>query len=75
VNERRIRCGHKRKIPLIPKYGSTWEVAGDELTWLIRHAKIKAMASVDADGNIKIDYQLTDTLYLAPNRPATDGSV
>lgn len=60
------------KDPLNPEYRDTWEVAGNELTWLIRHAGVKATAHVDADGNIKIDYKLEDTLDLEPNRPDPD---
>jgi len=44
----------------------TWKVAGDELTWLLRHAHVKADVQVDTGGKVTINYRLTDTLDLRP---------
>lgn len=50
-----------------PNIRETWKVAGNDLTWLLRHAKVDGTAHVDQGGNVKIDYQVTDKLDLRPN--------
>lgn len=49
-----------------PEIRATWNVAGDELTWLLRHAQLNGTAHVSADGSIRIDYSIHDTLDLRP---------
>jgi len=41
-------------------------VAGNELTWLLRHAHVEGTAHVASDGSITIDYKISDTLDLRP---------
>jgi hypothetical protein len=60
------------KDPLNPKYRDTWKVAANELTWLIRNASVTPTVYVSKDGSFIIDYHLTDTLDLRPNRPEGD---
>ena len=50
-----------------PDIRATWKVAGNDLSWLLRHAKVDGTAHVDQGGNVKIDYQVTDKLDLRPN--------
>jgi len=54
--------------PFDPKYKPTWDVAKNELTWLIRHASVKAVGNAYKNGNILINYQLKDTLDLKVHR-------
>jgi len=49
-----------------PEIRATWGVAGNELTWLMRHARLDGTAHVGADGSIAIDYRISDTLDLRP---------
>ena len=49
--------------PLLKK--ETWQVAGNELTWALRHAQVKYWVEVGTDGTIKIQYRLYDTLDLS----------
>lgn len=49
-----------------PEIRKTWNVAGNELTWLMRHARLDGTAHVGSDGSIKIDYRISDTLDLRP---------
>lgn len=52
-----------------PNIRATWKVAGNELTWLLRHAEVKPTAiKVDKNGNISITYEVKDTLDLRANR-------
>lgn len=55
------------KDPLNPAYADTWRVAGNDLTWLLRHAGVTAVANVDPDGVINITYSLNDVLDLRPS--------
>lgn len=49
-----------------PDVRATWKVAGNDLSWLLRHATVDGTAHVDGKGNIKIDYQVRDQLDLQP---------
>lgn len=49
-----------------PEIAKTWAVAGNELTWLLRHAHVDGTAHVAADGSMTIDYRISDTLDLRP---------
>jgi hypothetical protein len=42
----------------------TWQVAANELTWLLRHARLDGTAHVAQDGSITIDYNIHDRLDL-----------
>lgn len=55
------------KDPLNPAYADTWRVAGNDLTWLLRHAGVMAVANVDIDGVINITYSVNDVLDLRPS--------
>lgn len=55
-----------------PEIRATWGVAGNELTWLLRHARLDGTAHVDADGSITIDYRISDTLDLRPGPGRSD---
>lgn len=50
-----------------PDIRATWGVAGNELTWLLRHAQLDGTAHVAADGSITIDYGISDVLDLRPS--------
>ncbi len=52
--------------PLSADSRATWEVAGDELTWLLRHARLDGTAHVSPSGEISIDYKISDVLDLRP---------
>lgn len=52
--------------PLNPAYRDTWNVAGNEMTWLLRHASVDTVANVAADGSITLNYTLSDVLDLRP---------
>ncbi len=53
------------KDPLNSKYADTWKVAGNELTWAVRHAGVSYTAVAKADGTIVIAYKLNDSLDLS----------
>jgi hypothetical protein len=55
------------KDPLNEKYQDTWKVAGNELTWMLRHASMETQVSVDAQGNISMKHHISDTLDLKPH--------
>lgn len=55
-----------------PAIRATWGVAGNELTWLLRHASLDGTAHVGADGSITIDYRISDTLDLRPGEGRSD---
>jgi len=50
-----------------PQVRKTWGVAGNELTWLLRHCELGGTAHVSKDGTISIKYQVDDTLDLTPH--------
>ena len=52
--------------PLDKSSIDTWKVAGNELTWLVRHASVEATVTRNADGVMNISYQLTDQFDLRP---------
>jgi hypothetical protein len=47
-----------------PKYKPTWDAGKNDLTWLVRHASVKAIGNAYKNGDILIKYQLNDTLDL-----------
>jgi hypothetical protein len=47
-----------------PNVQQTWGVATNELTWLLRHARLDGTAHVAKDGSISIDYGIHDKLDL-----------
>ena len=53
-----------------PEYRDTWRVAGNELTWLLRHASVSGSVNVSADGSISISHSLYDVfdLQASPGR-------
>jgi len=55
-----------RNNPLLHK--STWQVAANELTWVLRNATVKYFAEVDPQGSINIQYRLYDRLDLSPQK-------
>jgi RHS repeat-associated protein len=55
------------KDPLNPDYADTWNVALNELTWLIRHASVESTVSVDKNGSITINNVLSDVFDLRPS--------
>ncbi len=52
--------------PFDSSSADTWKVAGNELTWLLRHADVQTLANIDANGTITINYKVDDTLDLRP---------
>jgi hypothetical protein len=54
------------KNPLHLTYIDTWRVAFNELSWITRHASVKAVANVQSNGRMRIRYLLTDRLNLRP---------
>ncbi len=46
-------------------HGKTWAVAGNELTWAVRHAKVDYTATVKTDGTIVISFHLSDRFDLS----------
>lgn len=55
-----------RENPLLHK--STWMVAANQLTWLLRNATVKYFAEVNKKGVITIQYRLHDQLDLSPQK-------
>ena len=55
------------KDPFNPKYKDTWEVATNELTWLVRSATIKTIIIVTKDGNVFMNHSFKDKLDLRPS--------
>jgi RHS repeat-associated protein len=53
------------KDPFNPAYADTWKVAGNELTWAVRHATVTFTALAKADGVIVIGYKLNDSFDLS----------
>jgi len=54
-----------------PQVAKTWGVAGNELTWLLRHCELGGTAHVAKDGTITIKYEVNDTLDLTPHHKMT----
>ncbi len=50
----------------ITKHPETWGVAGNELTWILRHASVGGRADVTADGSMQITWTLYDVADLTP---------
>jgi hypothetical protein len=46
-------------------HAETWAVAGNELTWAVRHAQVDYTATVKTDGTIVVSYHLSDRLDLS----------
>jgi hypothetical protein len=59
-----------RANPLLHK--STWMVAANALTWVLRHAQVKYMVEVDYRGAINIEYRVYDQLDLTPQNERGD---
>jgi hypothetical protein len=55
-----------------PEIMKTWQVAGNELTWLLRHARLSGTAHVAQDGSISIDYEIHDRLDLSSSTGRSD---
>ncbi|PCH69220.1 MAG: hypothetical protein COC06_07905 [Bacteroidales bacterium] len=49
------------------EYNPTWQVACNELTWLLRSIPVNYTAEADVVGKITISYNFTDTFDLRPN--------
>lgn len=49
-------------------HGETWAVAGNDLTWAVRHAQVDYTATVKSDGTIVISYHLSDTFDLSSQK-------
>ncbi|PKQ60787.1 hypothetical protein BZG02_18125 [Labilibaculum filiforme] len=49
------------------EYSPTWQVACNELTWLLRSVPVRYRAQADTSGKITISYRFTDTFDLRPN--------
>lgn len=56
----------------LARYEDTWNVAGNELSWLLRGVDINSRAIVDKDGSFTIIYHFEDTLDLRPNRSSSN---
>jgi RHS repeat-associated protein len=54
------------------EYQNTWEVARNQLTWMIRHATVGGRADVAADGSMQITWTLHDVAYLTPKTTRSD---
>ncbi len=54
------------KDPLNPKYRATWEVAGNELTWLVRNTNVTSTVNVAADGTMTLSHSFSDVFDLRP---------
>ena len=50
-----------------PENRQTWEVASNELTWLLRHASVSTTYTVSETGQIQMNHTLNDTLDLRPS--------
>jgi RHS repeat-associated protein len=46
-------------------HGETWAVAGNDLTWSLRHASVEYTATVKTDGTAVVSYHLSDGLDLS----------
>lgn len=55
-----------------PNVKKTWQVAGNEQTWLLRHCQLDGTAHVAKDGTITIDYKVNDRLDLTPHGKVDD---
>lgn len=44
----------------------TWQVAGNSLSWSVRHATVEYIATIKTDGTAVISYHLRDTFDLTP---------
>jgi len=53
-------------------HGETWQVAGNELTWALRHATVEYTAIVKSDGTAVISYHLSDGLDLSSQGDRSD---
>jgi len=49
------------------EYSPTWQVACNELTWLLRSIPVNYKAEADVVGKITISYNFTDTFDLRPD--------
>jgi RHS repeat-associated protein len=49
------------------KYPKTWDVASNELTWILRHVNVSPVLYVNSNGTFDIKYALRDKLDLVPN--------
>ena len=49
------------------EYSPTWQVAFNELTWLLRSITVHYRAEADVTGKIKISYNFSDTFDLRPD--------
>lgn len=60
-----------------PNIQKTWDVAANELTWLLRHARLDGTAHVAKNGDISIDYTINDRLDLraSPGRSSAYNTV
>jgi RHS repeat-associated protein len=47
------------------EHRKTWEVAANELTWVIRNAGIRIDVSMHEDGRVDLHYKITDNLDLS----------
>lgn len=54
------------KDPLNAKYRDTWNVAFNELTWLVRSTTVKTAISVSKSGYITMNHSFVDVLDLRP---------
>ncbi|MDX2232256.1 MAG: S8/S53 family peptidase [Leptolyngbyaceae cyanobacterium bins.349] len=65
---RSVQFGGKRSEGAFWMVGKeTWEVAGNELTWVRRGASVEdSSVEVDPNGNMNIQYRTHDTLDLSP---------
>ncbi len=49
------------------EYCATWDVAFDELTWLLRSIRVQFLANSDLEGNIIITFSFSDVFDLRPD--------
>ena len=55
------------RYPFNPKYKDTWNVAANELTWLIRNVNVTTKICVSKTGDVTMFHSFTDILDLRPN--------
>ncbi len=60
------------KDPLNPQYRATWEVAGNELTWLVRNTNVTSTVNVATDGSMTLNHSFSDVFDLRPSKGRSD---
>lgn len=56
------------KDPFNPKYAATWEVAANELTWLVRSTNVTTEVIVLKNGSVTMNHSFIDVFDLRPGK-------